>query len=101
MRATIARREASVIQSGKSTNSAWRMSFAPTQPKTVDPLMGWAGTRDMMPEIILDFPSLEAAVAYAERQGLEYELFSGADTIPRQKSYAANYQSDRKIPWSH
>lgn len=34
--------------------------------------MGWTGGRDPLPQLELTFPTLEAAIAYARRQGLSY-----------------------------
>ncbi len=36
----------------------------------LDPLMGWTGSRDPLRQVALTFPTLAAALSYAERQGL-------------------------------
>jgi hypothetical protein len=50
----------------------WRLVFERRTPPFIDPLMGWTGGRDPLVQLELKFPTLEAAVAYARRQGLRY-----------------------------
>jgi hypothetical protein len=38
----------------------------------IEPLMGWTGGDDTLTQVELTFPTREAAVAYAQRQGLAY-----------------------------
>ena len=48
----------------------WKLRSSRAQPLSSNPMMGWT-RRDGHPvPIELDFPSAEAAVAYAKRQGL-------------------------------
>src|ERR1700754_590773 len=48
----------------------WRLEFEPRSAPFLDPLMGWTGGSDPLRQLALSFPTLDAAVAYAERQGL-------------------------------
>jgi hypothetical protein len=52
----------------------WVLAFEPRAPLTVEPLMGWTSGTDMLRHVRLHFPSREAAIAYAERHGLAYEV---------------------------
>jgi ETC complex I subunit conserved region len=40
----------------------------------IEPLMGWTGSADPMARMRLVFPSREAAIAYAIRHKLDFEL---------------------------
>ena len=40
--------------------------------------MGWTASDDMLDQVELSFPTLDAAVTYAERQGVRYSV-DGAD----------------------
>ena len=40
--------------------------------------MGWTAGGDTFAQIELDFPTLDAAIRYAERQGLAYAVQPGA-----------------------
>lgn len=73
-RAVIYKPAKSAMTSGRAGTKRWLLEFEPQSPPLVDPLMGWTGSVDPMAHLRLAFPSREAAVAYAERQGLAYEV---------------------------
>ncbi|MBZ9775499.1 NADH dehydrogenase ubiquinone Fe-S protein 4 [Mesorhizobium sp. CO1-1-8] len=50
----------------------WRLVFEPRTAPFIEPLMGYTGGRDTLTQVRLDFPTLEMAIRYAERQGLNY-----------------------------
>lgn len=64
----------SSMTSGRAGRTLWRLEYEPQSAPFIEPLMGWTGSTDPMAHLRLSFPSREAAVAYAERQGLEYEV---------------------------
>ena len=45
--------------------------------------------------------TLEAAKAYAEKNGIAYRVQEPKEMRRRQISYAENFRYDRKIPWTH
>jgi len=61
----------------------WLLEFEPQSGPFIEPLMGWTGSSDPLAHMQLGFASREAAIAYAERQGLEYEVrgSAGADRL--------------------
>lgn len=68
----------SAMTSGKARTKGWRVSFERRSPPVIDPLMGWTGGDDTLDQVELGFPTLEAAIRYAERQGLRY-IVQGRD----------------------
>ena len=46
--------------------------------------MGWTGSTDPMGQVRLTFSSREAAVAYAQRYGLDYEVREATGSVKRQ-----------------
>ena len=64
----------SVMSSGRRRAAEWVLEFEPHAPLFIEPLMGWAGSTDTLTQVRLRFPNREAAVAYAHRQGLRYEI---------------------------
>src|SRR5690606_40178266 len=58
-------------RSGKALTDQWILDFVPAEARKPDPLMGWAGSGDMHRQLRLKFPNKEAAVAYAEKYGID------------------------------
>jgi len=79
-------------QSGKARSQLWVLENEPVEAKRPDPLMGWAGSGDTDQQVRLTFPSKEAAVAYAERQGLSYTVVPPAPRRLILQSYADNFR---------
>jgi hypothetical protein len=69
--ARIERTARSAMTSAPGANE-WRLVFERRSAPFLEPLMGWTGGREPLAQVELAFPTLEAAVAYAERQGLRY-----------------------------
>jgi hypothetical protein len=64
----------SAMTSGRARRKPWVLEFEPQSGPFIEPLMGWTGSSDPMAHMQLGFASREAAIAYAERQGLAYEV---------------------------
>ena len=76
------------MQSGLKSSEKWRFEYAPEQSKELDPLMGWTGSGDMNGQIRLTFDSKEEAVAYAERNNIDYVVKEPHVRKKRLKNYA-------------
>jgi hypothetical protein len=79
-------------QQGRAGAGKWVVEFAPAGPKERDPLMGWAGSADMLGQLRLRFDSKDDAVAYAERRGYRYSVREPEVQKIRIKSYADNFR---------
>jgi hypothetical protein len=90
--ARIYERTKSSMQSGRARAGQWLLEYEPAEPKRPDPLTGWAGSGDTRDQIRLEFPSLDAARAYAERQGLSYHVVPAAERAFRVRTYAENFR---------
>jgi hypothetical protein len=73
----------SAMISGKGRTREWKLRFEPRAPRYVEPLMGWISNDDTLSQIDLTFPSAEAAVGYARRQGLQYVIHGLADIVTK------------------
>ena len=62
------------MQSGTANTQMWVLEFEPEQAKAIDPLMGWTGSADMRGQVRLKFASQHDAEAYANRNGLAFEV---------------------------
>jgi hypothetical protein len=101
MRARIYKPAKNAMQSGRGNTRQWVLEHELASPRRPDPLMGWASTDDTLSQVQLGFETKEQAIAYAENNGIPYQVFEPAPASLRSKSYADNFRYDRKVPWSH
>lgn len=80
------------MQSGRARTDSWVLEYEPTEAKRPDPLTGWAGSGDTRGQIRLTFPTLAAAQAYAEREGLTAHVVAGPERVLKIQAYADNFQ---------
>ena len=79
-------------QSGRARALSWILEHEPKEAKRPDALMGWAGSGDTGQQVRLSFPSLEAALAYAAREGLEPEVVPAPPRRLILQSYSENFR---------
>lgn len=92
MSARIYQRPKNAMQSGRAGTDQWLLEYDPAEPKRPDPLTGWAGSGDMKQQLSLAFPSLEAAVAYATREGIIYHVVPAPARTLKIQAYADNFR---------
>lgn len=90
--ARIFQRPKNSMQSGRARTDTWQLEFEAAEPKQADPLTGWAGSGDTRDQIRLSFPTAEAAVAYAEKQGWGYTLVPAPEKKLKLQAYADNFK---------
>lgn len=91
MAARIYRPARTATQSGRAKTLSWVLEMEPTTKKEADPVCGWIGSDDTEQQLMLRFPSKEAAVAYAKRRKLDYRVFEPHDRVVKPKSYSENF----------
>ncbi|MBT4701510.1 MAG: ETC complex I subunit [Rhodospirillaceae bacterium] len=79
------------MQSGRGNLSKWILEYESATPQQVDSLMGWVGGGNTKRQVRMKFDSKDDAIAFAEREGLNYQV-----TEPKQrriliKNYANNF----------
>ena len=79
------------------------LEFAPDGAKSVDPLMGWTSSSDTQSQVTLRFDSKEAALDYAEENGIDAIV-----TQPKKRranvrpgGYGENFATHRRGAWTH
>jgi hypothetical protein len=90
--ARISELERKTTQSGKANAGRWLLEFEREAAMRPDPLTGWNGSRDTKPQVRLNFPTQEAAIAYAKRHGLDYHLVPAKPTKLKLQAYADNFR---------
>ena len=77
------------------------LTGGPDGPLGVEPLMGWTSSPDTTRQVRLEFATLEEAVEYAERKGIEVRIDPAHAPTEPTISYSDNFRSDRVAPWTH
>ena len=103
MLAKIYRPSKSAMTSGMANTKRWILEFTPEERKRIDPLMGWTGQADTREQVRMRFETKEAAVDYARRRGIPFQIVEpktrGRNI--RSRGYGGNFASDRRTPWTH
>jgi hypothetical protein len=93
--AVIYRPARSAMTSGRARTRDWKLRFERRTPLFIEPLMGWTGGDDTLPQIELTFPTVESAVAYATRQGLSYTVQGSTQRLPELRVISRTTQAQR------
>jgi hypothetical protein len=101
MTARIYKPAKTAMQSGHAKTHHWVLDYEPEEPRVVESLMGWTTSGDMRSQLRLRFATKEEAIAYAERQGIAYEVQDAKPAVRKGLSYADNFSSTRRAPWTH
>ena len=91
----------SATTSGAAKSGLWVLEFERDSPRTVEPLMGYTSSRDMLGQVRLTFETMQQAVDYATREGLAYRVEALKAPRRHKRAYADNFRSDLSTPWTH
>ena len=92
MAARIFQRPKNAMQSGKARTDEWVLEFEQSEARVPDPLMGCTGSGYTQAQIVLTFPSVAEATAYADKYGIPARV---QPTPPRRlklQAYADNFR---------
>ncbi len=78
------------MQSGLAKSNKWLLEFF-TENKNLNPLMGWETSADTLSEVKLEFSSKDAAITYAKKNNIDYDLIEPKKRKVIKKSYADNF----------
>ena len=101
MTARIYKPAKTAMQSGNAKTKEWVLDFEPEQPREIEPLMGWTSSGDMRQQIRLSFDTAEEAIAYCERHGIAYQVFTPKRAVRTGQSYSDNFAFKRRDAWTH
>ncbi|MGJ3648374.1 NADH dehydrogenase ubiquinone Fe-S protein 4 [Sphingomonas sp. GlSt437] len=90
--ARIYQRPKNAMQSGRARTNQWVLEFEPAEAKRPDPLTGWAGSGDTREQVRLSFPTAEAALAYAAREGIDAHVIPAPTKTLKLQAYADNFR---------
>jgi len=91
------------MTSGQATTKEWVLVFVSSETKDIDPLMGWTSSSDTQAQVRMRFPTREAAVAYAEKHGIDAVVTEPKKRKPtlRPGGYGDNFATNRRQVWTH
>ena len=92
MKAKIYKPARNAMQSGSANTQEWVLEYELETPRRPEMLMGWTASGDTLNQVSLRFPSREAAVAFAEGNGIEYSLSPVHEKTVRPRSYLDNFK---------
>ena len=90
--ARIYQKPKNAMQSGRARTTEWIVEFEPVRQQQADPLTGWAGGEATATQLRMSFPTLEAAIAYAEREGIAYHVIAAPERKLKLQAYADNFR---------
>ncbi len=80
------------MQSGYGNTRRWVLEFEPDAARGIDDLMGWTSSSDTSEQVLLQFGTCEAAVAFAETHDLAYTVQVPHVQKMRRRTYADNFR---------
>lgn len=103
MPARIYRPTRTAMSSGTAKTKHWVLEYAADSPREVDPLMGWTSSADTQAQVRLTFGTKQAALDYAEQNGIEAVVMEPKRRKPniRPRGYGENFATDRRGAWTH
>jgi hypothetical protein len=80
------------MQSGKARTDEWVLEFEQSEARKPDPLMGWTGSGDTQAQVMLTFPTKDAAKAYADKYGIPARVHATPAKALKIQAYADNFR---------
>lgn len=90
--ARIVQKSKNAMQSGRAGTDQWVLEYIASDAQRPDPLMGWAGSADTKRQLNLKFKTLDAAKAYADKNGISYTVIAAAPKVLKLQAYADNFR---------
>jgi hypothetical protein len=92
MQARLYQRPKSTMQSGRARTGQWLLEWERDEAQRPDPLTGWSGSGATQTQVQLQFPTRDAALAYAAAQGMHVEVVPLGPVRLKIQAYADNFR---------
>ena len=92
MQASIYQPTKTTMQSGVHNCKNWILEFTHDGSRKIEPIMGWVSSEDMLQEVKLKFPNKDAAINFAKKNNLSYEVIEPQHKKFSKRSYADNFK---------
>jgi hypothetical protein len=92
MKARIYKPAKNTMQSGRAGTAQWVLEYEQETPRRPEPVMGWTSAGDTLNQVRMRFSSKEAAVAFAESNGIDFTLSEEHARKVTPRSYLDNFK---------
>ena len=89
------------MQSGIRKTKKWLAEYISEADIIKDSLMGWNSSLDTQSQIKIFFDTKEQAIEWAKKNNYQFIVEEPKTKKIKPKSYASNFDIDRKEPWTH
>ena len=89
------------MQSGLKKKKKWLAEYISNEEMIKDSLMGWNSSSDTKSQIKVFFDSKEQAIEWAKNNNYQYFVEEPKVRKVKIKSYASNFDINRKESWTH
>ena len=89
------------MQSGLGKTKKWLAEYISDIDTTTDSLMGWNSSSDTQNQIKLFFTTKDQAIKWAQKNNYQFYIEEPKIKRIKPKSYASNFDINRKEPWTH
>lgn len=89
------------MQSGQGKTKRWLAEYISDVSTSRDSLMGWTSSSDTHSQIRLFFNTKEQAIKWAINNNYQFFVEETKKIKIKSKSYASNFDINRKEPWTH
>ena len=89
------------MQSGLGKTKKWLAEYIYDVDNVKDSLMGWNSSLDTQSQIKVFFETKEQAITSAKKNNYQFYVEEPKIKRIKPKSYASNFDINRKEPWTH
>ena len=89
------------MQSGMGKTKKWLAEYISNEETIKDNLMGWNSSSDTKSQIKVFFDSRDQAIEWAKNNNYQYFVEEPKIRKVKIKSYASNFDVNRKESWTH
>jgi hypothetical protein len=89
------------MQSGTGKTKRWLAEYISEEEACKDNLMGWNSSLDTMSQVKVFFDSKDQAIEWAKNNNYQYLVDEPKKRKVKIKSYASNFDINRKESWTH
>ncbi len=92
MQASIYKPAKSTTQSGMRNSNYWLLEFAHQANRSIEPVMGWLSSTDMLREVKIKFNTKEEAISFAHDNNINYNVIEPQTKKFTIRTYAENFK---------